>query len=256
MILHAIQRGEGSPVALLHGLYGQGNNFGAVQRRLAQGRRVIALDLRNHGTSPHTPTMSYTEMAADVLETLGAIGALPCALVGHSMGGKVAMAAALAAPERVSRLLIADIAPVAYDHAGFHGRYVAAMRAVPLHPGLTRAEADAALAEAVPDRATRGFLLQNLRFGGTPEWRLDLDAIGAALPTLAGWDVPAAAPYPGPALFLAGGRSDYVLPDYRAAIRALFPAARVLTLKDSGHWVHADDFEGFVTALEAFIPAA
>ena len=256
MILHAIERGQGAPVALLHGLYGQANNFGAVQRRLAQGRRVIALDLRNHGTSPHTPAMSYTDMASDVLETLEAIAALPCALAGHSMGGKVAMRAALDAPAAVSRLLIADIAPVAYDHAGFHGRYVAAMRAVPLRPGLPRAEADAALAEAVPDRATRGFLLQNLRFGGTPSWRLNLEAIGTALEGLAGWPEPEDGPYPGPALFLAGGRSDYVRPEYREAIQALFPAARVMTLKDSGHWVHADDPEGFLAAVEAFIPAA
>lgn len=256
MILHAVERGEGPPLALLHGLYGQASNFGAVQKRLSAGRRVIALDLRNHGASPHAPAMSYPAMAEDVLETLRDLGALPCALVGHSMGGKVAMCAALEAPAAVSRLLVADIAPVAYDHAGFHGRYVAAMRAVPLRPGLTRAEADAALAEAVPDRATRGFLLQNIRFGATPEWRLNLDAIGAALPALAGWPEPEDGPYPGPVLFVAGGRSDYVLPAYRDTIRALFPAARVVTLKDASHWVHADDPEGFLSAVEAFIPRA
>jgi pimeloyl-ACP methyl ester carboxylesterase len=256
VILHAVERGEGTPVALLHGLYGQAGNFGAVQKRLAVGRRVIALDLRNHGASPHAPVMGYPAMAEDVLETLRDRRALPCALVGHSMGGKVAMCAALAAPAAVSRLLVADIAPVPYDHAGFHARYVAAMRAVELRPGLTRAEADAALADAVPDRATRGFLLLNLRLGAAPAWRLNLDAIGTSLETLAGWPEPEDAPYPGPTLFVAGGRSDYILPESREAIRALFPAAKVLTLKDAGHWVHADDPEGFLDAVETFIPAA
>ncbi len=256
VILHAIERGEGAPVALLHGLYGQASNFATVQRRLAAGRRVIAFDLRNHGASPHAPSMSYPAMAEDVLETLRDLGALPCALVGHSMGGKVAMRAALDAPAAVSRLLVADIAPVAYDHIGFHGRYVAAMRALALAPGLTRAAADAALAEAVPDKATRGFLLLNLRFGAEPSWRLNLEAIEASLPALAGWPEPEEGPYPGPTLFVAGGRSDYVRPEHRPAMRALFPAARVVTLKEAGHWVHADDPEGFIGVVEAFIQAA
>jgi len=256
VILHAVERGEGVPVALLHGLYGQASNFATVQKRLAVGRRVIALDLRNHGNSPHGPAMTYHAMAEDVLETLRALGALPCALIGHSMGGKVAMCAALEAPAAVSRLLVADIAPVAYDHAGFHGRYVAAMRALPLRPGLTRAEADAALTAAVPDKPTRSFLLLNLRFGATPSWRLNLPAIEAALPALAGWPAQDSAVYPGPALFVSGARSDYVLPEYRDAIRALFPASRMVVLKDSGHWVHADDPEGFLSVTEAFIPAA
>jgi len=253
VILHAVERGSGTPLALLHGLYGQAINFASVQRRLANGRRVIALDLRNHGTSPHAPTMSYPAMAEDVLETLRDLGALPCALVGHSMGGKVAMVAALEAPAAVSRLLVADIAPVAYDHAGFHGRYVAAMRALTLRPGLTRAEADAALAEAVPDAPTRSFLLQNLRFGEAMGWRLNLEAIEPALPALAGWPDMEDAVYRGPTLFLAGARSDYVRPEARPAIHALFPAARVVTLKEAGHWIHADDPEGFVSVVEAFV---
>ena len=253
MILHAVERGAGTPVALLHGLYGQANNFATVQRRLAERHRVIALDLRNHGASPHLPGMSYPAMAEDVLETLRHMGALPCALVGHSMGGKVAMTAALAAPAAVSRLLVADIAPVAYDHSGFHARYIAAMRAVDLYPGLTRAEADAALTEAVPDKATRAFLLLNLRPGPAPSWRLNLDAIAGAMPALAGWPEPEDGPYPGPTLFLAGGRSDYIRPEYRPAMRALFPAMRLVTLRDAGHWVHADDPEGFLGVAETFL---
>ncbi len=259
MILHAVERqGSGAaadkpPIVLLHGLFGQAMNFGAVQRRLAgSGRRVIALDMRNHGASPHAPVMGYRAMAEDVLETLRAMQALPAVLVGHSMGGKVAMTTALEAPAAVARLLAADIAPVAYpDHAGGHAKFIAAMQAIPLHPSLTRAEADTALAEVVPVPATRGFLLQNLRFGAQPAWRLNLSAIATALPWLVGWPEFDAS-YAGPALFLSGARSHYVLPEHRPAIRALFPAARFVALKDAGHWIHADDPDGFVSVVEAF----
>jgi pimeloyl-ACP methyl ester carboxylesterase len=256
MILHAVERGAGPPLALLHGLFGQSGNFAAVQRRLADGgRRVIALDLRNHGASPHAPAMDYPDMAEDVLETLRALGALPCAVAGHSMGGKVAMRAALDAPAAVARLLVADVAPVAYDHIGVHAPFVAAMAGLRLHPTLTRAAADAALSRFVADPATRGFLLQNLRLGAAPSWRLNLDAIGAALPELVGWPDAEGAGYPGPTLFVAGARSDYVVPAYRPAIHALFPAARFVTLKGAGHWLHADDPDGFTGVVEAFVPA-
>ena len=256
MILHAQERGQGAPVALLHGLYGQGSNFAAVQRRLAGSRRVIVLDLRNHGASPHAPEMDYPTMAQDVLETLRALRALPCALIGHSMGGKVAMAAALRAPGEVERLLVADIAPTVYAHAMAHAAYVAAMQALELTPGLTRAAADAALAEAVPDAAVRGFLLQNLRTGAAPTWRLDLAAIRAALPVLLGWPALVRVRYAGPTLFVAGGRSDYIQGDQRIPIRALFPLARFATLKQAGHWLHVDDPDGFIAVAQAFLGAA
>jgi len=256
VILHAVERGSGAPGApplvLLHGLYGHAQNFGTVQRRLSAGRRVIALDLRNHGDSPRAPVMGYAAMAEDVLETLRQASALPAVLIGHSMGGKVAMTAALEAPAAVARLLVADIAPVTYaDHAGGHGRLLAAMQSVSLHPGLTRAEAADLLAQSVPDPATRGFLLQNLRFGAAPQWRIDLPALARALPDLVGWPEPEGR-YAGPALFLAGARSDYLRPEHRPAIRARFPSARFVTLKDAGHWLHADDPDGFVSVVEAF----
>lgn len=253
MILHAIEAGGGTPLVLLHGLFGQARNFGQLQRTLAQRWRVIALDLRNHGTSPHAPDMRYATMAEDVLETLAALNALPAAFMGHSMGGKVAMCAALRRPTSVSRLLVSDIAPVAYpprNHA-----VVAAMQAVPLHAALTRVQADAALAEAVPEAAVRAFLLQNLRFGPQPAWRIGLAEIADALPDIEGWDAPADTRYVGRALFVAGIHSQYLAADYRPAIRALFPAARFVTVKHAGHWVHADNPAGFLAVLEAFLSA-
>ena len=250
MILHAIERGDGPPLVLLHGLFGHAGNFGAVQRTLAERFRVLALDMRNHGQSPHADDMRYPIMAADVLETLQARKAVPCALLGHSMGGKAAMALALASPESVSRLIVADVAPVAYGHG--MRRFVDAMRAVPLSVHLTRAIADAALAGAVPDTAMRGFLLQNLRFGAQPAWRVGLDEIAAAMPDIESWP-DLTGRYDGPALFIGGARSDYIRAEHRPAIRALFPTARFVTLKDAGHWLHADNPAGFVAVVEAFL---
>src|SRR4051794_22775550 len=148
MILHAIQSGEGPPVVLLHGLFGSARNFGSVQRALAPRYRVIALDMPNHGDSPHGADMRYTTQAEDVRQTLRALGIERAALVGHSMGGKAAMALALQWPEDVGRLLVSDIAPVVYQHG--NSAVADAMMAIPLQPSLTRAEADHALADAVP----------------------------------------------------------------------------------------------------------
>ena len=250
MILHAIERGSGRPVVLLHGLFGRAGNFGAVQRELARKFRVLALDLRNHGDSPHAGGMAYAAMADDVEETLRARAALPCALVGHSMGGKAAMALALRAPEAVSRLVVADVAPVSYGHG--MRKYIDAMASIRLTPGLTRAAANAELAESVPDATMRGFLLQNLRFSEQPTWRLGLDEIAAALPDIEGWPEFATS-YGGLTLFIAGARSDYIRPEHRPAVRALFPSGRFVTLKDAGHWVHADNPTAFVAVLEAFL---
>lgn len=250
MILRAIERGSGGvPLVLLHGLFGRASNFGAVQAKLAERRRVVALDLRNHGASPHAAEMSYAAMAADVIETLRGLDALPCVLVGHSMGGKAAMLAAIGEPSAVTRLLIADIAPARYRP--HYRAYAQAMLELPLTPGLTRNAADAALAPAVPDRGVRGFLLQNLRTGTHPGWTCGLAEIAAALPEIE--DFPAVeGQYAGPVLVLSGAHSDYVRPEHRAGFRALFPRLRFASLRAAGHWLHADDPAGFVAVVDGF----
>ena len=251
MILHAVEAGRGEPIVLLHGLFGAARNLGAVQRALAPRYRVIALDLRNHGTSQHAREMDYPEMAADVLKTLAELDALPAALVGHSMGGKAAMLVALTRPDSVSRLLVADIAPVPYVHG--NERVAEALLALKLSPGLTRPAADAALADAVPDMSMRGFLLQNLVLGERPHWRIGLREIAHAIPALEGWQTPPNVRYDGPTLFVSGASSDYVRPEYRPPIHALFPRARFVTLKNAGHWVHVDNPTGFVSVLDGFL---
>lgn len=252
MRLAFTEQGSGPPVAFLHGLLGAGQNFGTIQKALAaRGHRVLALDLRNHGASPHAAGMAYPDMAADVAGTLRAAGAWPAAVIGHSMGGKVAMTLATAEPAGVARLLVADIAPVPYAAAEFR-RYIAAMQALELRPGLTRREADAALAEAVPLAPLRGFLLQNLRFeADPPRWRIGLGEIAAGMAEITGWPEPPGT-YPGAVLVLAGDRSDYIRPEHHARFRRLFPAARFATIP-AGHWLHADNPPAFLAAVTAFL---
>jgi pimeloyl-ACP methyl ester carboxylesterase len=245
MRLAVTAAGEGPVVALLHGLFGSARNLGGVQRALAARYRVLSLDMRNHGASPHHHVMDYATMAADVLETLAAEGALPAAVVGHSMGGKIAMRLALTAPDQVRRLVVADIAPVQYP--SHFGAFTAAMLTVPDH--ATRRQADALLAPVVQDPAIRSFLLHNFR----PEqgWGVGLQEIAGALPAIESWD--ATGVYPGPSLFITGARSDYVKQADQPAIRALFPAARFVAIKDAGHWLHAEQPEAFAATLAAFL---
>ncbi len=253
MRLNAIEAGEGAPLVLLHGLFGAAGNWGAIQKRLAAGRRVIALDLRNHGASGRDAAMDYPAMAEDVAATLAALGAAPAAVLGHSMGGKVAMALALTRPGLVERLIVADIAPVTYPPA-LRG-YVVAMQAVALHPGLTRREADAALVAAVPEPNIRAFLLQNLRFGeGAPTWRLGLAEIAAAMPVIEAFPE-FATRYNGPVLVIAGERSTYIRPAHEERILALFPRADFATVPGAGHWVHAENPQAFLGLLEPFLAA-
>ena len=244
-----MEAGEGPPVVLLHGLFGSARNLGAVQRALSSRHRVIAMDLRNHGASPHAAGMDYATQAADVRQTMQAHGVPAAAVVGHSMGGKTAMRLALDTPAVVSALAVADIAPVPYPP---HFRdYAETMRGVP--GGVSRAAADALLAGVVEDPGVRGFLLQNLRPGETPAWRIGLDNIAEALPDIEGWETPTEARYDGPVLIVAGDRSDYVQAEHRGAIRTLFPRARFVKVRNAGHWMHADNLPGFVSVLDAFL---
>jgi esterase len=251
--LAATEQGDGPPVVILHGLFGSARNLSSVARRLAASHRVIALDLRNHGESPWAETMDYDEMAADVLAALDARGIDAAALLGHSMGGKVAMAAALRWPERVGRLVVVDIAPVAYPPA--FEPYVAAMRRADLGTGR-RAAVDAALTDAIPDPMIRQFLMQNLTIAdGRAAWRINLAAIERALPALSDFRPPEDGRYDGPALFVAGGRSDYVGPEQEPRIRRLFPAATITRIPEAGHWVHAERPDALLAAVAPFLDA-
>ncbi len=257
--LNAIIAGEAGPaVVILHGLLGSARNWRSIARRLAGGgRRVHALDLRNHGQSPWADDTGYAAMAADVERHAAAAGLEAPAVLGHSMGGKVAMVLALTRPASVGALVVADVAPVRYQSA--FGPWIAAMRAIDAGALKRRAEAEARLAPAVPDAIVRAFLAQNLETDGDGlRWRPNLDALAAGLETdILGFpDLPASARYEGPALFLRGERSDYVRPAHHDAIRARFPAAEFAVVPDAGHWLHAENPRAFLAALDAFLRRA
>lgn len=241
--------GEGPPLVILHGLFGSARNWQSVARRLARHYRVVAVDQRNHGRSPHTGPFNYADMAADLSALCDQLEIETVTLLGHSMGGKTAMTFALAQPARVSRLVVVDIAPVAY--ADSHSELIAALRALPLDCLARRQDADAALAAAVPDASVRAFLLQNLSLGaGGGTWRLNLAALAESMPALVA-SPPGAdhLRYTGDTHVIRGEWSDRVLAQHLAAFRASFPQLHVHTVAQSGHWPHAENPAGFLHAL-------
>ncbi|MFL6095807.1 MAG: alpha/beta fold hydrolase [Blastococcus sp.] len=262
--------GEAGPrVVFVHGLFGQGRNWTTIGKGLADGHRVTLVDLPNHGHSPWTDRVDYLDMVellATELEQLGE----PVTLVGHSMGGKVAMLLALRRPELLRALVVVDIAPVEYPLSG--GRtddpdeeaspfadFIEAMRDLDLDRLTTRDDADAALRDAVPSRMVRSFLLQSLvRDGmgadGGWRWRLNLDLLARDLGELRGFPTPpAGASFDGPVLWIAGANSTYVLPEDRPHMDALFPSTRLVRIKNAGHWVHSEQPEIFLETLRRFL---
>lgn len=232
--------GDAPPVILAHGLFGQARNLGGLARRLDDARKVISVDMRNHGDSPHDPDHSYHAMAGDLAEVIAPHGGV-ADVVGHSMGGKAAMTLALSRPDLVRRLVVMDIAPIAYDHS--QQDYIDAMQGMDLSGLSLRSEADKRLAERIDDPGVRAFLLQSLDLkSDPPEWKLNLDVLSDQMPGIVGWpdDLPKAG-FDGPCLFLAGAASDYAAEGAAAdAIHAYFPQAELRYLEGCGHWIHAE----------------
>jgi pimeloyl-ACP methyl ester carboxylesterase len=253
-MLHLIRHGDGPapPLLIAHGLFGSARNWGAIARALADRGPVLCVDMRNHGQSPQDARHGYADLAADLAGVIAAHGG-PADVLGHSMGGKAAMMLALTRPELVRRLIVADIAPVAYGHS--QQGLIDAMRGLDLTAISNRSEAERSLAAAVPDAGVRAFLLQSLDLKASPpRWRINLDALAANMPAILGWPETEAS-FAGPALFLAGALSEYVRPEHRQAIRARFPAARIARIPGAGHWLHADRPEAVAAAIRAFLDA-
>ena len=252
-ILHPATTPMGHPPLIIaHGLFGTGRNWGVIARRLADTRDVIAVDMRNHGLSPRAATQSYPDMATDLAEVIATLTG-PVDLMGHSMGGKAAMVLALTQPDLIRRLIVADIAPVAYTHD--QSRHIHAMRGLDLTNLTTRTEADRRLSATIPDAALRAFFLQSLDLKtDPPHWRLNLDVLESEMPRIVGWPV-IAGQFPHATLFLTGADSSYVRPEYRETIRALFPKSRFAKLPDAGHWLHADKPREFEETVRVFLTA-
>jgi len=254
--LHALHWGEsGSPVLFLHGLFGQGRNWATIGKALADEHRVTAVDLPHHGRSRWSDRFDYPEMAGQVAELISPQE--PATVVGHSMGGKVAMMLALTRPELVAGLVVADMSPVTYAKAREFRGYTSALRGIDLSRVERRGDADRMLEPEVPDPTVRSFLLQNLRSGdGGWRWAANLEVLDRDLEAIGSWPeerLDDTAPYDGPVLWLAGERSDYVREEYAEAMRRWFPRYRKVVLKGAGHWVHSERPEVFTEILRQFL---
>jgi esterase len=252
MRLHYQKHGRGAPVVILHGLFGSLDNWSFISKELASQFEVIACDLRNHGHSPHSGGMSFAAMAEDVARVISLEGLDSANLLGHSLGGKVAMEFALLFPDRTAKLVVVDIATRAYAPA--HRGILEALLALPLHAFTDRLAVEQALASSVPDLAVRRFLLKNLARDerGGFRWKLDLQTIAREYDhlnkALAGGRV-----FKGPTLFIRGAESDYIASTDLEAARPLFPCLELKTINGAGHWVHADKPTEFLKVVVDFL---
>jgi esterase len=252
-LFHRDLGGAGNPpLILLHGMLGSSRNWQSAGRELAGHFHVLALDLRNHGSSPHADSMSYDEMKADVLGWLDMQGIARVTLLGHSLGGKLAMLVACRHPARVERLVVVDIAPRDYDWPG-HRQSFAAMNELNLRDLRSRAEAEMRFEGRVPSWAMRKFLAANLvrPAEGHWRWQINLPAITVSLAALQQNPLRAEDRFDGSVRFIVGGKSDYVEPADHARIRAHFPAAQILVLPKSGHNPHLEARSAFIAAVLA-----
>ncbi|MGZ5715441.1 MAG: alpha/beta fold hydrolase [Caldimonas sp.] len=241
--------GSGPPLVVLHGLFGSSGNWRGVARELAATHTVISVDLRNHGASPWADSMDYVEMAEDVLQLIDRLGLQRPTLIGHSMGGKVAMALALRHPGRIGRLIVVDIAPVSY--ADTLTPFAEAMRSVDVMATASRAEVQRFLQQAVPDPGVVPFLMQNLVARNDHfDWRLNVVGIAAAMPQLCVFPTSLLGlRFDGPVAVIAGRSSEYVDERDGASFRPMFARAEVEVIEDAGHWVHADQPAAFVASV-------
>lgn len=254
--LHLSELGDAGPrVVFFHGLFGQGKNWTHAAKQLASDYRVTLVDMPNHGRSAWTEHLDYLAFADQLAELFTAED--PVRLVGHSMGGKIAMLLALRHPDLVERLVVVDISPVTYPKTSEFAGYIKAMQAIDLDAVDRRSDADAALIEAVPNRTVRSFLLQNLRHDSSGwRWQPNLDLLGRENAILGEWPedlLGDGTTYDGKVLWIAGAESEYVTDDYAPDMMRWFPRASRITIKNAGHWVHSQQPEVFQQVLERFL---
>lgn len=242
---------ERATVVLIHGLFGDLDNLKSISRELQENYQVVNIELRNHGDSPWCETMTFIEMAADLEALLDKLKLDKAHILGHSLGGKVAMEFALEHPDRVHSLVIADIAPVAYDAR--HNTILDALEAVDISNVNSRQDADKALAESISEKGVRQFLLKNLQKDGDKwVWRMNLEGLRNCYEDLIG--APAQkGEFDAPVLFIRGGDSDYIQTQHRDAILSRFPQAESKTIAGTGHWLHAEKPSVFNGLVDRFL---
>ncbi|MEX1669537.1 alpha/beta fold hydrolase [Zhongshania guokunii] len=252
--LHTEVSGDGDfPVILLHGLFGSASNLMSVARVLAADFKVVRMDLRNHGKSPHSDYMDIPSMAADVLATMDQLKIAKAHFLGHSLGGKVAMQVAVTHAERVDHLIVADIAPVRYGRG--HDEIITALLGMDLRALRSREQAGELLQKAVPELAVRQFLLKNIARDGKDAWmwRMNLPVIAECYDNLR--DAPNSESFDGPTLFIRGGLSKYIRDENRVPMQRQFPQMHMHTIDGAGHWLHAEYPQIFNSMVKDFLAA-
>lgn len=253
--MNFVSTGQGPAVILIHGLFGNLDNLKGLGQVLENQYQVIRVDVPNHGLSEHWDQMDYPRLATAMISLLDELAIERAHIVGHSMGGKIAMATALAFPERIISMVAADIAPVAYEPR--HDTVFAALESLPLEGHTDRRFALNHLIDNRIDEATAQFLLKNLQRTDTGfRWKMNLSGLKACYPNIIGWQNQTLNPvqsYAGPSLFIRGGDSNYVTSEHRSAIMAQFPAAQAKTLEGCGHWLHAQKPVIFNRIVSEFI---
>ena len=240
----------GTPLILVHGLFGSGRNWRAIARYLSKSRWVVTVDMRNHGNSFWGPENSYLDLASDLAKLIAHLGG-SADVMGHSMGGKAAMVLALNNPEMVQRLIIADIAPVGYLHS--QNDKIEVMQSLPFSQFDRRSAAETVLREKLGDSGLAAFFAQSLSFDDpTPKWLLNLDALHTNMDAIIGFPALDES-FTKEVLFLCGGDSDYVEESGKTEITRLFPKAISQTIEGAGHWIHADKPREFMTALSTYL---
>ena len=251
MELYAREFGQGSPVLILHGLFGFSDNWQTIAKSLAITHTVITPDLRNHGRSPHVTGHSYPEMAEDIHAFLEARWIFSTGVIGHSMGGKVAMQLALHHPDMVDKLVVVDMDPGQADDN--QSDIFAALLGLDLNKITSRQEADIYLTKRVSDLGTRQFLLKNItrNENGTFSWKMNLPELWKHYADILG--PVTGEPFDKPTLFIRGSRSDYIKDSDLPAIKKLFPQAELITIEGAGHWVHAEKPAELLAIVQPFL---
>lgn len=242
-------------VAFLHGLMGRGKNFSRFAKDLSDRCTSLLVDLPNHAQSGWTETFSYEGTADRVAEALRVeAGEQKIMLVGHSMGGKVAMLIALRHPELVERLMVVDISPTrSWNRGGEFPHLLGSLKSLDLETVTSRGDADAKLSEAIGKDSVRGFLLQNLRHkDGRWGWQPNLELLHDSLEAIGGFPQTGAS-FEGPVLWVAGSRSDYVAPENLPEMTRLFPHVQLRTVEGAGHWVHSEKPADFSDLLDELL---
>jgi pimeloyl-ACP methyl ester carboxylesterase len=252
MKLHYQVLGEGPALVILHGLLGSGENWVSIAKQLQDSFRVFLLDQRNHGSSPHAPSLTYPDMVSDLLGFLREHTLSPVGLVGHSMGGKTAMQFCLEYPDEVSGLVVADIAPRSYQpHLQ---QLLKLLRDVDLSRVNSRRDAEEALKPAIPERKVRLFLLKNLERTGSGDyrWKINIDALVDQYHEVLKGIEQKGRTYSGKTLFIRGEQSDYVEDSDMDYIRTIFPSATLFTIPKASHWLHAEAPDTFARTVRDF----